>query len=91
MSFAVTAKIKRKDWKEDMPPNKYRILVTDAIACAGNANQLSKMLGITRAAVYQWLPRYRADPYMPIKMAVRFMEIPELRNKLREQKEKAPE
>jgi DNA-binding transcriptional regulator YdaS (Cro superfamily) len=84
-------KINRKDWKEDLPPKKFQILTEDAINCVGNANRLANALGITRAAVYQWSPRYRADPFMPLKMAIRFMDNKELRKALKEyQAKKTP-
>ena len=73
-----SARNNRLNWKEDMPPEAFRIEVEDAIAAAGNGNKLAAALGITRGAVYQWRPPYRHDPYLPLKMAMRFLANDEL-------------
>lgn len=78
-----SARHNRMNWKEDMPPQSLRIEVSEAIEAAGTGAALARELGITRAAVYQWRPPYRHDPYMPIKMAARFLENKTLRAALR--------
>jgi len=80
---AKSARNNRKNWKEDLPPKQFRVKVEDAIKVAGNQNRLAKALGISRGAVYQWRPPYRHDPYMPLKSAIAFLEIPEYREKLK--------
>jgi transposase len=73
----------RLNWKERMPPVKYRVFIADAVELAGSPSNLAKILGITRSAVYQWRPPYRNDPYMPEKMAKRLLdENPDFRVKL---------
>ena len=79
MSFPVkNPRASRRQWYKNEPPKKYQILVEDAIAAAGNPNQLSTILGITRGAVYQWRPPYRVSPYIPTKAAVEFLSHPGL-------------
>jgi len=64
----------RTNWKDNLPPVKYRVFIADAINVVGSAAALARMLGITRSAVYQWRPPYRNDPYMPEAMAKRLIE-----------------
>lgn len=74
----------RKDWRHDIPPKQYQITVDEAFALTGNGNQLADAIGLTRSAVYQWKPPYRLDPYIPLNAAVRIMNNPELKKKLKE-------
>lgn len=76
-----SAKGLRKDWRADKPPKKYQVRVQDAIDSAGNANQLAQALGLTRSAVYQWLPPYRHDPFLPLKAAITFLDNAELKGR----------
>ena len=71
-----------RGWKEKKPPKESRVLIKTAIKVMGGAIPLSRFLGITRSAVYQWMPPYRYSPYMPIKMADRFLDDPEIRSAL---------
>lgn len=82
-----SAKGLRRDWRADKPPKRFRVRVQDAIDAAGNPNQLANALGLTRSAVYQWLPPYRHDPYMPIKAAITFLDNDELRSRWEEIRE----
>lgn len=78
MAFPATkpksARNHRKEWRSSMPPPQYRIKVKDAIKAAGNGKRLADALGLTRGAVYQWVPPYRHDPYMPLAAAIKFTE-----------------
>ena len=86
MTFVIkSARHNRKNWKEDLPPEGLRIKVDDAIKAAGSGARLAAELGITRGAVYQWKPPYRHDPYMPLKMAVRFISNNRLMRAYKEQ------
>lgn len=78
ISTAKSARHNRRNWREDMPPESFRIKVADAVTAAGNGNKLAQALGVTRGAVYQWKPPYRHDPYLPLKAAVQFVNTPEL-------------
>ena len=71
-----------KEWKDKKPPVEVRIKISEAIELMGGAIPLSRFLGITRSAVYQWMPPYRFSPYMPIKMAERFLADPNMRESL---------
>jgi hypothetical protein len=76
---------RRANWRDNMPPAEHRILMSDAMEIAGgNQSRLARLTGVTRAAVHQWLPPYRVDPYMPKERARLLIEHPEVGERVKE-------
>lgn len=81
-SQPASARRLRSDWQDDLPDERYRVTVDEAVKLAGNQHRLAVLIGISPSAITQWYPPYRMDKYMPVLSAMKLLRKQGMRERL---------